>query len=129
MVDINRIKYYAPVVLRVSIAILFLWFGFEQFLSPESWTGFLPSWVSNLPISTVNFIYGNAVFEILFGFLLLLGLFTRTSALLLSLHLFGIAFSVGYSPLGARDFILAMATFSVFLRGADIWCLDKCKEE
>ncbi|MEK6890185.1 MAG: DoxX family membrane protein [Nanoarchaeota archaeon] len=129
MVDFDKIKYYAPVVLRISIAVLFLWFGFEQAISPEDWTGFLPSWISNLSISAVSFIYFNAVFEIIFGFLLLLGLFTRTSALLLGLHLLGIAFTIGYSPLGVRDFILSIATLSVFMRGADMWCLDKAKEQ
>lgn len=129
MLNLDNMKKYAPVVLRVAVAVLFLWFGFSQAFSPLDWTSFLPKWVSNLPISSINFVYLNAGFEIIFGFLLLLGLFTRLSALLLGLHLLGIAFSLGYSALAVRDFILAIATLSVFLRGADFLCFERHRED
>lgn len=128
MVNFDDMKKYAPVVLRIGIAILFLWFGFAQVSSPLDWTTFLPKWVSMIPISSINFVYLNAGFEIIFGFLLLLGLFTRVSALLLGLHLLGIAFSLGYNALGVRDFVLAIATLSVFMRGADFLCWDRRRE-
>ena len=125
MFDFEKIRGYSPVFLRVVIAVLFLWFGFVQVISPKEWVSFLPTWISNLSISAVNFIYLNASFEIFFGILMLIGFYTRISAFLLSLHLFGIAFSIGYNALGVRDFILAAVTFAVFMRGADSWCLDK----
>jgi hypothetical protein len=31
---------------------------------------------------------------------------------------------VGYGAIGARDLSLAIATFSIFLHGADEFCLD-----
>jgi uncharacterized membrane protein YphA (DoxX/SURF4 family) len=62
--------------------------------------------------------------ELSFGALLLLGLYTKLAAFVLALHLYGIAFSLGFNDLGVRDFGLASATLAVFLHGADKWCLD-----
>ena len=97
----------------------------SQIKSPGEWIGFLPSWISSTGISATNFIYMNAGFEIFFGVLLLLGLYVRVSALLLSLHLFGIVFSLGYNAIAVRDFGLAVATFAVFLNGKDFLCLKR----
>ena len=59
------------------------------------------------------------------GTLMLVGLYTRVSSFILALHLFGIAFSIGFNSLGIRDFGLAFATLVVFLNGVDELCLDK----
>ena len=90
------------------------------------WTGFIPDWALQFSgVGAGALIYFNGYFEIFFGGWLLLGFFTRLSAFLLAIHLFNIAFTIGYNDVGVRDFGLAMATFSVFLKGADIWCLDR----
>jgi len=117
---IDKIKKYSPVVLRFGIAIVFLWFGFSQLKNPSSWTGFLPAFLN----SSVAFIYLNGIGEIILAILLLLGLFTRTSSFLLGLHLVGIIFTLGYGAIAVRDLGLAIATFSIFLHGADEFCLD-----
>ena len=70
----------------------------------------------------------NATFEIVFASLLLIGLYTRVSSFILGLHLLHIVTILGYGPTGARDFSLALATFSIFLAGADEFCLDKILE-
>ena len=64
-------------------------------------------------------------FEIIFGTLLLLGIFSRITALLLALHMLHITFTVGYNGIGVRDFGLAMGMIAVFLQGPDVWSLDK----
>jgi uncharacterized membrane protein YphA (DoxX/SURF4 family) len=66
----------------------------------------------------------NGSFEVLFGAMLLLGFYIRPVALLLALHMFQIAFTVGYGEIGVRDFGLAMATASAFFHGADRFSLD-----
>lgn len=119
-------KNFAPVVLRVGLSLVFLWFGTEQISNTEVWTGLIPEWITSVsgfpPASLVLF---NGIFEILFGLLLLLGIFTRTTSLVLALHLFSIMFTVGYNDVGVRDFGLAMATLAVFLNGPDLWCGGK----
>lgn len=66
-----------------------------------------------LPVGTL--ILGNAIFELLFGVALLLGLYTRLVAGILTLHLAHIVTIVGYNAIGVRDFGLTLAMFSVFL--------------
>ncbi len=123
-------KKYSPLLLRVGISMVFLWFGFSQIKNPSNWTGMMPEYIQSaisLPPNTL--IYINGAFEIMFAVLLLIGFFTRTASLLLTLHLFHIVTIVGYGAVGARDFALALATFSIFLRGRDEFCLDELLAE
>jgi uncharacterized membrane protein YphA (DoxX/SURF4 family) len=120
-------KYSAP-VLRISVSLVFLWFGISQLTSPSDWTVFLPSWTSSLLISQNVIIYFNGTFEVILGLALILGIWTRLIALVLSLHLFSITLALGYGPLAVRDFGLALATFSIFLNGADWLCLIRKKK-
>lgn len=114
---------YAPVLLRFGLAFLFLWFGISQVTSPESWTAWVPQW-ADLYLGARSAVLANGWFEIAGGILLTLGLWTRTVALLLSLHLFFIAYEVGYNDIGVRDFVLAISTLAVSLFGADKASLD-----
>jgi uncharacterized membrane protein YphA (DoxX/SURF4 family) len=133
-------KKYSPLVLRICLALVFLWFGVSQLVNPESFLGYVPTWMypheltmnhdhplnfmHNLPNDFVHYtIMLNGAFETIFGFMLLLGYLTRISALLLSGHLVMIAFGMGYNDIAIRDLGLAVATFSVFLHGEDDWCL------
>ncbi len=120
---------WAPVILRFGMGLVMLWFALQQLGSPTAWVGYLPEWTKNLPISQIDFIYINGWFELTFGALLIAGFYTRIVALLLSLHLLGIVFSVGYSPIGVRDFGLTIALFSIFLSGPSDWSLDKFFEK
>ena len=115
---------YASIVLRTGIAIVFLWFGFSQISKPVQWTLMVPDYASLIPLSTITMIYLNGILEIVFAALLLLGLYTRITSLLLALHLFHIVTIVGYGAVGIRDFALALATLSIFLNGPDEFCID-----
>ncbi len=118
-------KKFAPILLRVGMAVVILWFGFSQLADPNSWLGFLPSWTTALPINQIQLIYLNGWFEVTFGLCLLFGFYTRFVALFLALHLLDIAYVVGYDGLGVRDFGLALATVSVFLSGSDAFSIDR----
>ena len=123
--DIEDYKKYGPIVVRLGMSFVFLWFGLNQIFNSEAWMIWLPQWAFNLPIEPTTFVLINGTFEVIFGGLLLLGLYTRVVALFLTIHLFVIAFNIGYNDVGIRDFGLALATFSIFLNGMDDWCLDK----
>lgn len=117
---------FSPFFLRVGIAFVFLWFGFSQIKNPSAWTRMVPDYVLSMsPFSVETLIYFNGTFEIVFAFFLLLGLYTRITSLLLGLHLLHITTIVGYGPVGARDLALAIATFAIFLHGADRFCFDR----
>lgn len=121
---IDKLKPYSIYLLRIGLGIVFLWFGFNQVFDSNSWTSYLPEFISILPIEAKSFVLLNGIMEIIFGTLLILGLFTRISSLILSLHLFGIAFSLGYTAIGVRDFGLAIATLVIFFHGEDDFSLD-----
>jgi len=121
----KNFKEYAPILLRVGISMVFLWFGLTQIFNPESLAVYLPEFSYNLPIEPLKIILLNGIFETVFGLFLLVGLFTRLSSFLLGLHLIGITIGLGYNDIAVRDFGLVVATFTIFLFGTDKWCLDR----
>ena len=122
----KTMKIFSPVVLRVGIAVVFIWFGFNQFTHTTDWIGFVPQSISDmLSLSATTLVHINGVFEIVFGIALLLGFYTRFAALMLALHLLDITYIVGYSSIGVRDFGLSIATIAIFLQGKDFLTLDR----
>jgi uncharacterized membrane protein YphA (DoxX/SURF4 family) len=112
-------------VLRMGIALVFLWFGLEQFFHTDMWIGFLPQWLLDIsPVGPTTLVHLNGAVETVFALSLFFGLFTRISALILALHMGHITYIVGYTSIGIRDFGLMIAAFAVFLDGADPITLD-----
>ena len=135
---IEKNKKYSTDILRIAVSIVFLWFGISQIINPESFLGYLPQWLYQQGPGMMGhmkfiqpssfsyvFIFLNGIFETVFGSLLLAGFYTRISAFLLALHLFGISFSLGYNDISVRDFALALATASLIFSGAGEFSLDK----
>ena len=119
------LKKYAPSVLRFGMSVVILWFSMEQFLHTAQWTAYVPdSIVALTHMSAMTLVYGNAVFELVFGILLVFGIRTRIVALLLALHLFDIMWMVGYGEIGVRDFGLAVATLVIVMNGPDVFCAN-----
>lgn len=121
---INSFKEYGPAVLRIAMALVFFWFAINQLIAPGDWTGYLPEFFAN----TANpemFIYANAIFEMIFGTLLILGVYTRLAAFLVGIHLLGISITLGWSAVAIRDYGLAFATLAIVLNGPDKLCLKK----
>ncbi|MDB5238852.1 MAG: DoxX family protein [Candidatus Parcubacteria bacterium] len=122
----SRLTAYAPVVVRIGMSLVFFYFSFSQFSDPSAWTGYVPQGVVALfGGNAVLLVLLNAWFELIFGLALFVGFQTRIAALLLALHLVGIAATIGISPVGVRDIGLAAATFSIFCAGADMLSLDR----
>jgi uncharacterized membrane protein YphA (DoxX/SURF4 family) len=119
-----KLEKYSKSLLRITMSFIFLYFGYQQLASPENWIGFVPSIIITNAMSAQSLVITNAFLELGLGSLLLIGLYTRPVSLILSLHLFLIAFSIGLNPLGARDFGLAIATLVIFLNGSDHLCID-----
>ncbi len=112
-------------ILRVAMAILFLWFGFSQLLDASSWVSWVPSWAEDLTrLEPSMIVLLNGGFEIAMGVLLALGLYTRIAAILLGIHLALLVFEIGISPIGVRDFALMGATFALAFFPPDSYSLD-----
>lgn len=120
----SRLALLAPIVLRLAMAGVFLWFGTAQLVNPNDWTGFLPEFLLNTQYSPNLFVFLNGLMEVILAVFLIPGIYVRFSALILSLHLFGIAWLVGINPIGIRDAGLAFATLAVSLNGYDVLSLD-----
>ena len=116
---------YNSLVLRTGIATVLLWFGFSQLKNPASWTRMIPEYMQSLTsLSPTTLVYMNGALEIILAVLILLGLFTRLASFLVTIHMIHITTIVGYGATGARDFAIALASLSMFLRGPDSFCLD-----
>lgn len=112
-------------MLRVGLALVFIWFAINQIGHVGNWIGVVPAWAKILFGSGTAVVYLNAWFEICCAVLLLVGLQTRWIGLILCLHLIQIASGFGLSATGVRDFGLAFAALALFLNGAGAWSLDK----
>jgi uncharacterized membrane protein YphA (DoxX/SURF4 family) len=114
----------AKIVLRLGLAFVFFYFGISQLQNPTPWTGFIPEWLVKTDAAKLQFVYINGLFEVVCASLLVLGAYVRIAALLLALHLFGIAFTIGLSPIGVRDIGLAIATLTLSMLGAGSLSID-----
>ncbi|MBI4155233.1 DoxX family membrane protein [Candidatus Woesearchaeota archaeon] len=125
-----KLDKYGPLVLRLGLAIVLLWFGINEVLNPLLMAGYIPNWFTNLsPISINSFMILNGSFEILLGILLVLGLFTRIAAILTTLHLLFIIIALGYNEIAIRDFGLFMAALSLSLTKECYLSLDNLRKK
>jgi len=126
----ERLAPLAPAILRWSMALVYLWFGFAQLQDVQAWVDWVPEWAVGMThMRAEMLVTGNGIFELVFGTLLLVGVFTRVSALLLAVHMMQITFDVGYGAIGVRDFGLTMATLVVFLNGNDYYAFGGAKRK
>lgn len=116
---------YAGTVLRYTLGGVLLWFAFSQWMSPQVWYGFLPGWTEHFFISQHAFVLLNALFEFGAAIFLFLGLWVRPVAVLLGLHMAGIAATVGLTAVGVRDVGLVGAFFALAMIGSGVWALDE----
>ncbi|MBS3902888.1 MAG: DoxX family protein [Anaplasmataceae bacterium] len=121
----DRYSIYAPVLLRLTMAGVFAWFGISQLTDPNSWSGFVPTWATSLSgIEATTIVTLNGLFEIAGSVLLIVGIFVRPVAILLGAHLFVIALELLPGAIGVRDLGLTMATFAIALHGKDSFCFS-----
>ncbi len=111
-------------ILRFGIAFVFFYFGISQLSHPETFVGWLPQFISVVPIEPVKFVLLNGAFELFCALLLSLGVFSRVAAFLLGMHLAGITFSIGFTEIGVRDFGLTIATLALSLTGPGLWSIS-----
>ncbi|MDO8657005.1 MAG: DoxX family protein [Nanoarchaeota archaeon] len=121
--NLSNWQKYAPILLRLALSFVFLWFGLNQLFDAETFRGYLPEFLLASEYG-ITIIVLNGIFETVLGILLAIGLFTRVVSFVLGLHLIGIAVGLGYNDIAIRDIGLALATFSITIGGMDTWCVD-----
>lgn len=107
----NELAYH---ILRLGLAIMFLWFGFSQLLDGANWVGWVPGWATAISgLSPEMIVMLNGTLEVVAGAALATGLFVRIASILLGLHLVVLVFEIGANDIGLRDFGLMAATFAL----------------
>jgi hypothetical protein len=98
-------------ILRVGLAITFLWIGILILKQPEAWGGYIAPWAARLlPVPIEQAMMGTAVLDIVIGIFLLVDSFVWIAAGVAALHLVLILTVSGITDITVRDIgILAAA--------------------
>ncbi len=121
-----KLRNLAPVVVRLGLAMVFLWFGSNQILNQEMWTSLIPEWVTSFTgFDAATIVTLNGMSEIALAVLLAFGMYIRVVATLLFIHLVMIINELGLSAIGVRDVGLAFAMLAVALHGYDKYSYDE----
>ena len=100
---------YSQLAIRLSLALVFIWFGIHKFLQPEYWlTAWVPDSIERLlaatPIGGRDFIYLNGIFEVLVGTSLITTIFMRFFSALAVMFLVSVVAFHGFNEVIIRDF-------------------------
>lgn len=103
-------------VLRVGIAITFLWIGVLIFKNPEAWGGYLQPWaVGLLPIPIAQAMIGTAILDIVIGAFLLFDFLPWLAALVGVIHIAIILTVSGITDITVRDIGLLAAALAIMI--------------
>ncbi len=113
---IEKNIYLTSFLLRVALAVVFLYAGMSSILYPESWVGFIPEFVSGI-IDPSIFLIAHAIAEIALAIWILSDKAILYSSSIAALFMFGIIISnVGAFDIVFRDVaILLMAVALIAL--------------
>ena len=115
-------------ILRVGIAITFLWIGILILKDPEAWAGLMQPWLADLIIIPLYWaMVATAFLDIVVGTLLLIDYYIWLAALVGSIHLVSVLLVVGINALTIRDIGLLAATLALFVSSLPPNYLKKLK--
>ena len=101
-------------ILRVGLAITFLWIGVLIFKEPEAWGGYLQPWAAGLlPIPIKEAMIGTAVLDVLIGALFLFDYLVWLAAAVGSIHLIIVLAVTGITDITVRDVGILAATIAL----------------
>lgn len=113
-------------ILRVGLGFVFFYFGIDKLINPINWKGFITPELMNILFIDINlFILLLGIFEIILGLMLILGILTRTAALIISLHLFLVIITQGFNQISVRDIGLFAMAISLTITGSNYLLLGK----
>ncbi len=99
---------YSNLILRLSLAIVFFWFGIDKFFHPDYWVN---AWVpqsvvlfaEHLKLRSVDVVYISGVFEVLVATSLVTNIFVALFSSLAVIFLAVIMLFLGFSEILVRD--------------------------
>lgn len=103
-------------ILRVGLAITFLWIGILILRNPEAWGGYLQPWAAGLlPIPLAQAMMGTAILDIIIGAFLLINFLPWLAALVGAVHLVVVLAVSGITDITARDIGLLAGTLALMI--------------
>lgn len=100
-------------LLRIGLAIIFLYAAISSFTNPQDWVGYLPSFATDM-VDARLLLHVFSVYEMLLAIFLLAGVLTRYVALLCAATLAGIvAFNSSLFAITFRDIALIFAALAL----------------
>ncbi len=115
-------------ILRVGLAITFLWIGVLIFQNPEGWIGYLQPWALKLlPVPAMQALYATAVVDVLIGFFLLIDMFVWQAALLGAIHISTVLIVSGITDITVRDIAILTALIALTSDALPQNAIDKIK--
>mgnify|MGYP001564582417 CR=1 FL=1 len=103
-------------ILRVGLAVTFLWIGILILKNPEAWGGYLQPWAAGLlPIPLAQAMMGTAILDIAIGAFLLINFLPWLTALVGAVHLVVILIVSGITDITVRDIGLLAGMLAVMI--------------
>lgn len=113
-------------ILRVGLAITFLWIGILIFKQPEAWGGYLEPWAAGfLPLPIFQVMIGTAFLDIVIGFLLLIDSFVWLAALIGAIHLIIVLTVSGITDITVRNIAILSAAIAIIVDSIPKTFIDK----
>lgn len=120
---------YTSVLLRFGLGSVFLYFGiYEKLYKPDITRQIIDGLNINIPISLGLFIFLFGVLELVVGSFLVLGFYTRITALIASVMILGIILQFGYLNVPRDPALLAIA-LSLVITGSKKFSIDRLMDK
>lgn len=115
-------------ILRVGLAITFLWIGILILKDPQAWGGYIAPWVADLlPMPVEQAMMGTAVLDIVVGIFLLVGSFIWIASGVAALHLISVIIVSGINEATVRDIAILAGALALFWDALPKNLADKLK--
>ncbi len=103
-------------ILRVGLAITFIWIGILIIKNPEAWGGYLQPWAAGLlPTPIAQAMIGTALLDIAIGVLLLFNSFVWLAALVGAIHILIVLIVSGITDITVRDIAILAAAMALMV--------------
>lgn len=113
-------------ILRVGLAITFLWIGILILKQPEAWGGYLRPWALKLlPIPLSQAMIWTAVLDIIIGIFLLINVFVGLASFAGAIHLIIILIVSGITDITVRDIAILSAIIAITIDSLPKVFIDK----
>lgn len=123
----NKLSFH---VLRVGIAITFIWIGLMIFQDPQGWSSFIQPWAANLmPIPIGQVMIVAAIADISIGLLLLVNFWIWIVSFVSALNIAAVLIVSGITGVTVRDVGLLAASVALMINSLPSSMISRFSEK